>query len=254
MRWGVVVAAGGEAPPPLQRAARVVTKGEALVGGRASLALVLEAVRAAEIGECVVVGSARLDPHMVYGKRIDEGESAVDNARRGVAALGSVEGVLFLPADAPLLTAEMLRAFVTAVERRQESAGWLAVGLSPAQAFAQSYPEVPFQAIRLREGRHLSGALYAASPEGLARAFHLLTQLRRRRKSQLAMLRKIGFGTMLTYFSGQMTFARAEQVLGRVFGAQAIAVPECHPATCLDFDTGDEWATIDAIATRAAYR
>lgn len=248
MRWGVVVAAGGRVDSDLARVIGSERKALARLAGRTSLAWTLDAVAQAELGPCVTVSGSEVAPEVLHGEFVAEVGSAVDNARLGLETLpGDVEAVLFIPADTPLMEGSMLREFAEAVSRRIESRRWCAAGLTPASIFREAYPTAEFRALRLREGPHLSGALYAASPEGLRAALDLASSMRRSRKSQLAMAWKLGPLNMLRYVSGRVSLRQAESIVGGVMESHAILVSGCHPATCLDFDTVEDWRHLQEV-------
>jgi CTP:molybdopterin cytidylyltransferase MocA len=242
MNWGIVIAAGGSVEPDLGRAIGAPRKALARIGNKTSLAWTLEAVATADLGPCVTVTGPDVASEVLHGTFVAEGESAIDNARIGLEALPStLDAVLFIPADTPLMTGGMLRAFAENVVQRAQADRWCAAGLTPAHRFREVYPEATFRALRLREGPQLSGALYAASPAGLRAALDLAGSIRRSRKNQLAMAWKLGPFAMLRYLSGRVSMPTAEAILGRLMESQAILVPDCHPATCLDFDTVEDW-------------
>lgn len=242
MKWGVVIAAGGTVEAELSRAIGSHRKALARLGQRTSLAWTLDAVAEASLGPCVTVTGADAAGEIAHGEFVAEGRSAIDNALLGLEALPtSVQAVLFIPADTPLMNGTMLTEFAEKIGRRIEGDDWCAAGLSPAGRFREAFPEAAFKALRLREGPQLSGALYAASPKGLRTALDLVSSMRRSRKSQLAMAWKLGPFNMLRYLSGRVSMQRAEAIVGRLLGSQAIIVPDCHPATCLDFDTVEDW-------------
>jgi|GEM_PF-5853751 len=122
MRWGVVIAAGGEVEPELDAVLGVRRKAMAVIAGRTSLAHTLAAVEAADLGPCVTVTGVEIASEVTYGTFVPEGASAVENAHLGLQVLGEhVQGVLFLPADTPLLRAEDLVRFTETVLRRADA-------------------------------------------------------------------------------------------------------------------------------------
>lgn len=243
MRWGAVIAAGGQAKPELAREIGQNVKGLARFGDRTSLAYVLAAVAEAGLERVVTVGpeSVRLD--LAVGEWRLEGDNAVDNVRLGLSALGhAVEAALLLPADAPLISAPMLQRFMQSVESRASGAEpWCAAGICPAEEFASAFPGAPMRTIGLREGKFVSGALYAATPTAIHNALEILTHMRRARNRPFAMVRRLGLWNLLRYGMGRVGIADAERVVGAAFDSRAMIDPTAHPATCMDFDTVEEY-------------
>lgn len=248
MKWGVVVAAGGHADVDLAQAMGTTRKALARFGDATSLGLTLDAVRQAGFDACVTVSGLDVQHAVSHGEFLPEGQSAIDNARLGLEALGGeVEAVLFIPADSPLLDAEMLVSFTGAVANRANHDRWYSTGLSPLEGFRASFPEAEAQALKLREGKYLSGALYATSPAGLVHALDLLTALRRNRKSQAAMAWKLGPLNLARYALGRISLSDAERIVGKALGGQAVIIPDTHPASCLDFDTVADFEVIQRM-------
>jgi CTP:molybdopterin cytidylyltransferase MocA len=220
-------------------------KALAMIGDQTSLGRTLHAVRAAGIENCITVSGMDAKDEVHHGDFLPEGDSAVENARLGLEALGDrVDGVLFIPADTPLLGPEMLLEFAGQVADRANHGRWFAAGLTPVGTFREAYPEAEATPLKLRGGRFLSGALYATSPEGLQHALELISDMRRSRKSQLGMAWKLGPFNLARYLLGRVSLSDAERIMGRVLGGDAIIIPDCHPATCLDFDTAEDFRQV----------
>lgn len=244
MKWGVVVAAGGYADPELASAIGTSRKALASISGRTSLEYTLSAVSAAGFSECVTVGGEEIRPFVEHGEFALEGETAVDNVLIGIERLQGVEAVLLLPSDSPLMTGEMLAHFVEKVSSRADGDRWFSAGLASASDFAAAFPSVENQSIKLRKERYVSGALYATTPAGLQQAAHIFREARRSRKNQFKLVLQFGVGSVIKYFARQIDLPGAEQALSRGLGGPALLIPDCHPATCMDFDTAEEFEAI----------
>ena len=238
MKWGVVVAAGGLVKDPLASALGTPRKALAVIQGQTCLERTLEAVKGTGVPDCVTVSGLDVEPQVSFGRLVLEGEGQIENARLALQALGEVEGVLFLPADTPLLSPQMLTAFMQRVDVRIDagSARWLAAGLTTLDEFQAILPRITSQAINLKEGAFLSGALYAASPAAFYNALSVLEKMSNSRKNQLAMLVKLGPWTIVRYLLHRVSVSDAEQRLGRVFDGQAIIVTGCDPRMAADID------------------
>lgn len=231
-------------PPDLYEVTGAPSKGLCPVGGRPSLQWTLDALRASRIESCVTVGAESLKPAVTFGDFQIEAGSAVDNALAGARALSACESHIYLPADLPLLTARDIEAFVDAIERRVDISAeevWFAAGLCPAQAFERRFPGSAYKSLRLREGRMLSGGLYASSAQGLLRGARLFADIRRRRRSVVQMLFRLGSANLAAYALGRIDLPRAEQTLERLLGGRVVIVPDCSPESCLDFDDAREY-------------
>ncbi len=250
LRWGVVVAAGGLVKDPLASALGTPRKALAMVKGRSSLAWTLDAVRDAGLADCVVVSGDDVEPHVHYGRLVPEGSGQIENARIAVEALPGADAILFLPADSPLLTADMLVSFVKTVSSRvrPDHEKWFAAGVTTSEAFQAVFPRMPVVPINLKDGSFLSGALYSASRAGFFHAIDVIETMSRSRKNQLAMLLKLGPLTVLRYLFHQVTLDDAEVRLGRLFDGQAIVVIGCDPLMAADIDDVADYDEIRIFA------
>ena len=238
MTWGVVVVAGGLVKDPLASAIGTPRKALARVSGRSCLARTLDAVKAAGLDVCVTVSGDDVADHVHHGKLVQEGETQIENARIAVEALPPVDGVLFLPADTPMLPGAALTDFLASVEERIDEGQerWFAGGLTSLADFNRAFPGMSTQAIRLSDGDYLSGALFATSPEGFFHAIDVIDQMSHSRRNQLGMLWKLGLWAVVCYLMHRMSLKDAELRLGRVMEGQAIIVTGCDPRTAADID------------------
>lgn len=249
MKWGVVVAAGGLVKDPLATSLGTPRKALAMVQGRSCLARTLDAVSGFRTSDCVVVSGEDVQSQVHHGRLVLEGDSQIENAKRAVEALGMVDAVLFLPADTPLLSAEMLDHFASEVERRASSERWLAAGVTTLGEFKEILPRSPVQPVNLKDGSFLSGALYAASPSAFFHAISLLGEMSQSRKNQFAMIVKLGVWSVVRYLLHRVTVEEAEQRLGKAFDAQAIIVTGCHPLSAADIDDVADYDEIRIYAS-----
>lgn len=213
-----------------------------------SIRYVIEAAKAAGLREIVVVGGEDVAKALPGIEVLPEGESAIDNAAIGSAALSHSEAVLFLPSDSPRIEADSIAHFTRTVDVRRPLQGdWFAAGLCHSAAYALKYPGAPFKPIRLRGMSLLSGALYAASPGGVSLAKKKLQAIRHNRKSQIAMLLRLGIGNILRYATGRIDIVRAEKIVAQFLGAKSMLVTDCGADTCLDFDDATEYEYVKAL-------
>jgi len=239
--WGAVVAAGGTATADLQVAIGSPHKALASFGRSSSLAHVLAAVRHSEIQHCITIGSDAVQNEVIYGNFAEEIGSAVDNVAYGLEQLGEVDAVLFLPCDSPAIIAHDIDAFTKFIEGQARNAEWLGAGLTSQEAFVKNYPNVSTQSIKLSDGRFLSGSLYAATPAAFENAIEMFRAARRSRRNQSRMVLQFGLWNLIRYLLRRISSAQAPEVLARGFGADVIIQWDCHPRTCLDFDTAKDY-------------
>lgn len=221
-------------------------------GGRASIWRILEALREAGIEHCATVGPDELRPSVQYGTLLEEQPGgAMANAWHGAQSLFDCsDALLFFPADTPLVTGPMIRQFLERVESRivgGQAGAWFGAGLCPTPLFLQEFPNCPARSLRLRESRFVSGGLFATNRQGLEQGMSLFSEIRGNRKSIAKMAWRIGPIPFLLYACGFLTMQRAERVLSKTLGGQVVLDPTAHPATCMDFDTVQEYRALRAV-------
>ncbi len=249
LKWGVVIPAGGLVTDPLATAISTPKKALADVHGRPSVVRVVEAVLAAGFSsdEIVVVGSEEV--RAVLGDRAmwaDEVSGPIANAWAGVEKLGVVDGVMFLPSDAPFLTGEGVRHFGESVFNRLDDprSDWFAAGMCPHADWESAYPDWPNPHLKLKDGDFVSGAYFATSLNGFFSGAEFFTQVAQSRKSQFQMLLKIGIWPMIRYALHQVSIAEAEMRLGKLLGGQAVIVADCDVEGMVDIDSPEDYANV----------
>lgn len=246
-RFGVVVAAGGQAPTRLADSQGVRTKGQLVVAGTPCLTRVANAVAAIGLPAVVVGGPEARE--LTEGIPWEpEREGAVANFRAGVVALPEQTHFVFLPADAPFLTPDSISSFVRSLASLEGE--WLAVGLCSAEGYRAAFPECPKRSVRTREGRFHTGAFYAGTRGAFIQAVETLNHLFHDRRSQFAMAKRIGIWQALRFAAGKLSVGEAESAFYRVLGVRGVAVPGCDPRMVVDIDDAKELAQVRLVAHR----
>ncbi|HWP30490.1 MAG TPA: nucleotidyltransferase family protein [Fimbriimonadales bacterium] len=252
--WAAIIAAGGFAPPDIRRASGENFKALARVGGTPAIQYVYRACLHASFERIII--AAPEEVHRVIEPSsntifVQSGETNIRTARNGLEKCDE-QAFCFLPCDTPLLSDAHLRDFRSKILERLEvplDSSWFAIGLSPATEVCKSFPEFRYRFLRFREGRFASGALLAASRKGFESTFELLEEASQNRKRFWKLFfeigKKLGMIDIARYLSGKIDIREAEKRVGELLGGQAIIVPDCSPATTLDFDTAKEWMTIN---------
>lgn len=245
MNWGVVILAGGHETGELGRVMGTSRKALAPIGELTSLARMLKVLSDADFKNVVAISGVDVHPHVSHGLFVPEGHSAMENARRGVKALGpKVDSVLFLPADTPLITAASIREFQFYIESTVRSSRWFAAGFSRFNSFKTAYPGASATPMRFQEGALLAGAFYACTPDAFATVMPHAESIRSSRKSQLGIALKLGPGLITRYLTRRLSKPYLERKLSNILGGEVIFHFDSHPSSCLDFDTVEEYHQI----------
>jgi len=253
--WAVIIAAGGIAPPDIRRASGANFKAMAKVGEKPSIQYAYQACLRVPFERIVIAAPEEVHRILAPSSNtifVKSGETNIRTARNAVEKCDE-RAFCFLPCDTPLLTDAHLRDFRSKILKRLEvplDSSWFAIGLAPAREVRREFPEFRYRFLRFREGKFASGALLAASRRGFENATEILEEASRNRKRFwrlfFAIGEKIGMMDFVRYSIGKVALREAEMRIGEILGGQAIIVPDCSPATTLDFDTAKEWKMINA--------
>lgn len=241
--WGVVIPAGGLVSDPLATALGTPRKALAMIGGQTCVERTVAAVKGAGFDRIAVVSGEDVREAVGDDIWVPEREGQIQNATAGVEALGECESILFLPADTPFLTPDMISDFVGKVIERERGEGgnWFAAGVCRYEEFLKILPGFEHPHIRLREGDFMSGAFYATSRSGFLHAAELFKDFSQNRRNQFRMLLRVGVVPLLRYVLHQVSISEAERTLGKLFGGRAFVIMDCDPWSMADIDTVDEY-------------
>ena len=167
------------------------------------------------------------------------GDSGPQNIVAGLRTLPPDALALVCTSDLPLMTADAVARFVSALA--PDAA--LAVGMVRADAYNAAYPDAPpstFVTLRDAGPVTLTG-LFAVRPEALFRRQALLDSLFGARKSQARMAGILGPRLLLAWLTHRLTLsaltARAETLLG----ATVQVVDHTDPTLAYDMDTAEDY-------------
>lgn len=239
-------------PDPLASALQTARKALADIEGHKAVELTVAAVRAAGIDQIAVVSGDDVRPYVGEALWVEETGRQIPNARAGVHAVPDAQAVLFLPCDTAFLQPDGIRHYMQAVQERviDPDQLWFSAGVCPKAAFDEAFPGWPHPAIRLKDGDFMSGAYFATSRDAFFHGAEMFETLAASRKSQLQMLWKLGPVPLIRYLTHRVTLAEAEDRLGKLFGGQAIIVPDCDPEAMADIDTVEDYRQVQRFAAR----
>lgn len=244
-KWCAVIAAGGSLDSQLAREFGSASKATVEFEGRPSVAFVLDACLEAGLSTTLVADESVRACISDYSDRVafaNPGETNIRSALHGLETSGATGPVLYLPCDLPLVRCDFIRHFIEATELRMHASGgeWFSAALSRKEEVERLLPSAEFRYIRLREGRFAAGGMFAASANGLRRAFGALETASSRRKSILRLVTRLGALNLVRYLLGRASISDAERAVGRALGGDVFVVADCHPFTAMDFDTVED--------------
>ena len=226
------------------------------VAGRPMAARVLDALGAARhVAGGVVVGPAALGPELPTGfEQIDPVGDTTANLAAGLGRRpGGVSRVLVVTSDIPLVSGEMVDAFVEACGDQALDVYFPVVRREVAEA---RFPGVHRTYVRLRDGSFTAGNMFLVRPEVLMADREggegLLDRMVRWRKAPWRMALALGPGLLLGLLSGRWDLRRVEQAATRRLGVSGRAVVTKDAEVGVDVDKPGDLALCREVLGHAA--
>ncbi|MGC4045756.1 MAG: NTP transferase domain-containing protein [Armatimonas sp.] len=233
-----VVTAGGRLKGPLAEHLGVEIKALAPIKGVPVLSRVLNALEASSgVSESVVVGPVDALRETV-GERaslIDEGETGIDNVRRGLAAMRGAAGdgfVLLSASDLPFLSVEAIDDLISRAPQDAD----LVFPILGKDAYEAVFPNSPNVWTKLKDGPLTGGSVLLVRPAAIERNAALIEKVFEARKSQLGMAKLLGINIALKFAAGRLTVAEAEARASTITGCSCRVLWDAHPHLACDLD------------------
>lgn len=243
--------AGGD---PVALAAGVERKAFAPVAGIPMLLRVADAIRQAMPGCLLAIALDRPEEGEARSMLGDLARGGpVMAAPMGASPCGTVAAVLDVPhltlpllvttADHALLTPEMVGHFLSHVPEGAD----VAAGVATREVISAAYPDTRRTYWRFRD-RAVSGCnLFYLGPDGAAKAVAFWRRLEQDRKRPWAMLRHLGWTTVLRFALGRLTLAEALRRMSARIGATVAVVELPFAEAAMDVDRPADLALAEAI-------
>lgn len=226
--------------------------------GRPSVDYVLAALRGVpQVGRIALVGPAAALRQAVgdrYGCEFVEGADTLGgNILRGLRHFAASPAILFATADAPLLTAEAITAFIRACAEQGEQKRTAFLSFVPVSAFSGAYAGRQKARVFFRDLIACHGNLALIDPR-LAARLHLLTRidhLYRVRKETLKTIFAFGWTVGVSYLLGgwllrRLTMEQMAAIASRRLGIRLIPVIVDRPEIVIDVDEPQDYAFVRA--------
>lgn len=245
MTWNALVLAGSRgAEDPVALAAGVSHKAMADVAGRPMIHYVLERLQQEpSIGRIVVSGAGGLSLPPDVEQLAAEGTPAT-SVLSAFDLLGPP--LLITTADNPLLGTESLSAFISSAVCTNADA---VAAVATRGTVEQAGNPARRTYIRFKDGEVSGCNLFALmTPEG-REAIEFWRKLEVQRKRPWRMAMAIGLGTLLRYFTGQLSQAAAMRALSERAGCCADIVKSQDPFAAHDVDKPGDLVFAERVLT-----
>ncbi|MZP29282.1 NTP transferase domain-containing protein [Heliobacterium undosum] len=208
------------------------------IGRRPMVDYVVQALRhCREIDRIVVVGPLTLSDYYLEDHRVTVvagGKDPIESLQCGLAALAvPADQLLVVTGDLPLLTPQVLEAFLHACRSREGDVFYPVVRREDCE---RRYPDVRRTYVRLQEGWVTGGNLFLVRPAVIPRALTRARRFVRLRKSPLALSRLLGWPFLIRFLLRQLTITQVEARVSELFHLRAVGVLSNSPELGIDVD------------------
>ena len=243
MTPSAVVLAGSRpgAPDPVADREGVPHKVLAKLAGKTLLEHVVAALADAGIGSIAV--SANHPAVETEARRL--GATLLPTARgpsESVALAFERFGapLLVTTGDNPLLQSDWLKAFVAAAPREAD----VAVMLARRDRVEAAAPDTKRTWLSFADGQWSGCNLFLLATPAAANAIAAWQQVEADRKRPWRIARRLGVGTLWSYWRGKLTLAEAMARLGGTLGISAALVPATDGRAAIDVDRTEDLALV----------
>ena len=251
MKLAALILAGSRpgAPDPVAEQEGVGHKVLAIVAGATLLERVVGAVRQAGIETLAV--SANNPAVEAEARRL--GVEVLPSARgpsQSVAMAFERFGspMLVTTADHPLLEAAWIRALVEGTPADAD----VSLMLAPRDRVEAAAPDTRRTWLAFADGEWSGCNLFLLAGAAAGKAIAAWTQVEADRKRPWRIARRLGIGTLWSYWRRKLTLAEAITRLGRSLGVRAMLVPATDGRAAIDVDKPEDLLLVRRL-TQGAY-
>lgn len=233
------------APDPVAMAEGVPHKVLALVDGETLLERVVEALRRAGIEEIAV--SANHPAVEAEARRL--GAALLPTARGPSESVGLAferfgAPLLVTTGDHPLLEAAWIEELIAGTPEGAE----VSLMLAERSRVEAAAPDTRRTWLKFADGEWSGCNLFLLADPAAERAIAAWKQVEADRKRPWRIARRLGIGTLWSYWRGKLTLAEALARLGRGLGVEAALVPARDGRAAIDVDKPEDLALARQIA------
>lgn len=197
-----------------------------------------------------LIGAELAQPFLISGYPLaregwidmGSGDGPADSAL--IALRGANMPCLMTTGDHPLLTSEMVRAFI---DGAQQTGADFCVGLASQKTIEADYPATERTYLKFSDVS-VSGCnlFYIANKKGLA-ALEFWREAQHLRKHPLKLAKKIGFGLGIKYAAGKLSIGDAFAEAGHKIGITAAPVLLSFSEAAIDVDKVSDHELVEKI-------
>ena len=244
----VILAGARSGPNPLLSGTPYANKALLPIGGKPMVLRVFETVYPSGTKPEMVISTndpevLAVDYPLPYTVLPSE-DSAVESILHSLERLPGAEQVLFVSADHPLLTKEMIDYFLNAVEEQQLG---FAKAIVSRETVLTKYPDAKRTFFPGKGGAYSGGNLIFIDKRYFNPNSEFLKEVESNRKQLWRSVRWLGVGNTLKFLCGQLDIASGNKALSRLLGCNSGFVEVPFAECCMDVDKPSDYHLAQAI-------
>lgn len=237
MAVNAMVLAGRATGDALKEYTRGSSKALIDINGKPMIQYVTDALTAArQVDEIIIVGAKDELQGTLNGDRlriIEGGESIVENIKIAARELPADQRILIATSDIPLITGEIVDAFIAQCQNRKADMYYPIVEKSVNE---RKYPLVKRTYAGLQEGTFTGGNLTLIEPWIVEPCAPKVKRFIDNRKNVLKLSALLGLPFILKLLLKMLTIAELEAKISTLWGIKAAAVVSPFPEIGIDVD------------------
>lgn len=247
MNVDAILPAGGRISGEFALEAGAEVKALIPIDGRTMLERTLDTLRATgRIERVILIGPGEVAEHpaarLADAVLPEGGDSGPANILHGLEWLRENDGrhadrVLILTTDLPFVTSNAINAFLDSCPADID----LCAPIIRREAFEERFPGSENEYVKLRDGEWTMGCSFLVNPEALERNRRHIEQVFAARKSQLGMVRLLGFMFIARFVFGRLTVRHIEERCRSLLGCSGQGILGSPPELAFDIDKIDEY-------------
>jgi len=215
------------------------------INGKPMIEYIIKALRMTPyVGKIAVVGPVD-KLKTVIGDKVDflveQGDSMLDNADRGIRLFRNDEHVLILTSDIPMITPKAIEDFILQSEALKADFCYPVVR---KEVNEKKFPGAKRTYVRLKDGVFTGGNIIYISPAVFERCKDFATKLIEFRKEPIKTARLLGTALLIKLVLGKATIAEIERRFDDILDITAKAVISAYPEIGNDVDKPDDVETV----------
>jgi len=235
--FNALILAGTKEKGLLEIAEKVENKALIMINGRPMIEYIVDVLNNSENIDQILVVGPKKELHPYISKKVKEilnpGNTIIENMEIGLNYFNSVDNLLLITSDIPLITPEAIDEFLEICTKRKAFIGYPII---TKENIVKKYPDTVRTYIKMKEGIFCGGNIVFFKPDVFFQNKGLINELFENRKSTWKYAKILGLKFILKFLFKTLTMEEIEKRLTDIIGYNSIAVMVSYPEIMIDLD------------------